>query len=485
MTGRRTLSTSKRAREVGPRLLRNSAIYTAGNMLPQALNVFLLPVFTRYLSRAEFGIFAYTSAVCAFLAIVSNLSIHSYVLRHYFDCRTEDERRRLFGSIASFLIAYNAGLLAVEFVVLPPLFGLADAQVPFEPYMRLALLANAIEAVGILPLAYFRVRERARTFIALTFSQSALTAAVSGYLVIGLGTGILGRYYGVLGVDLVFLVVSVAILSRVGTWSLDLRHIRRAVAFSAPLAAAGLLAMIATMTDRIVLERFVTLDQLGLYSVGASIAYGLNSLSNGIYKAIEPQVYQLAVTSSLDEQVVRMKKAIVWLLVVLGAVMIAFSREIVMLLAAPSFRESYKVLALMTPAVVLRGVAIPLSTYAVAVHRTGAVSLVYLAGAVVSFATNLALVPWLGIYGAAVASVATWLVIFSMYRVVTERQRAVRWRVRGDFGLMLGAFGLAATILTIETSHLFAAVVMKISLLGALGLLAVTWYLRAHRVTPA
>ncbi len=469
----------------GRLLLGNSAIYTVGNMLPQAINVLLLPVFTRYLSRTEFGIFAYTTAICAFLSVAGNLSIHSYVLRHYFDCRTEDERRRLFGSIASFLIVYNVALLAVELLVLPPLFRLAEAQVPFEPYMRLALLANAIEVLGILPLAYFRVKERAGTFIMLTLLQTALSAGLSCYLVVGVGMGVLGRYYGVLAADLAMLVVFTAVLSRIGTWSWDLQHLRRAAAFSAPLTLAGALAIVMTMSDRLVLERFVPLDQLGLYSVGVSIAYGVNSLSNGIYKAIEPQVYRLAATSGLDEHVVRMKRTVVWLLVALGAVMIAFSREIVTLLAAPAFHESYTILAIVVPAVVLRGVTIPLSTYAVAVHRTGAVSLVNLGGAVVSLVANLALVPRLGIQGAALASIAAWLAIFFMYRAVTERERAIRWRIRGDLVLMACAFGFAVGVLQVETSHLLVSVALKGLLLALPAGLLVSWHLRPRDVRLA
>jgi len=80
-------------------MIGNSAAYTLGNVLPQTINILLLPIFTRYLSRTEFGIFSYTAALCAFLAVIGNLSIHSYVLRHYFDCRTVQERRRLRGAV--------------------------------------------------------------------------------------------------------------------------------------------------------------------------------------------------------------------------------------------------------------------------------------------------------------------------------------------------------------------------------------------------
>lgn len=449
------------------RVIGNSVVYTLGNLLPQAMNMLLLSMFTRYLSPAEFGIFSYTTGVCAFLALVGHLSIHSYVLRHYFDCRTEEARRRLFGTIFGFLITYNAVLLVAEFLLLPVVFRAIGAQVPFEPYMRLALLNNAIEILAILPMTYFRVREQATHFVALSLSQALLNGILSFTLVVVMGTGILGRYYGVLAANVVLMGAYLLVMTRVATFSWDRAAIRSAIVFSAPLSVAGLFWLVQTMSDRLILERFVTLSQLGVYGVGFSIAYGLNSLSNGIYKAIEPQVYRLAVGAHLDRKIVMMKGYIVLLLAVLGCIIIAFSREILAVLAGPSFQESYKIVALLVVAVVLQGATIPASTYVIAIQRTHYVPLVNMAGAGTSVAANLALVPILGIYGAAASSIMASLATLWAYKLLTERVSAVRWQFGGDLLWMGGAFGISAAILQIDTHALATSIALKALLVAA------------------
>lgn len=458
------------------RLIGNSAVYTFGNLAPQAVNMLLLTIFTRYLSPAEFGIFSYTVAVCAFLYLVGSLSIHSYVLRHYYTCPTEEERRRLFGAIFSFLVLYDAALLGAEFLILPPVFRALGAQVPFEPYMRLALLSNAIEILAVIPMTYFRVREQATHFVTLSLSQTALNGAVSFYLVVVAGSGILGRYYGVLAADVLMLVVYLVIMRRVADWSWDRATIRRAIVFSAPLSLAGLLWLINTMSDRLILERFVPLAHLGVYGVGFSIAYGINSLSNGIYKAIEPQMYRLAGGSMLEESIMGLKRYIVLILTGVGCATIVFSREILVVLAGPSFYESYKIVALLAVSVVLQGVNVPMSTYAVAIDRTRYVPFVNLSGAVASLAANLLLVPFFGIYGAAIASIAASVVTLWAYKILTERRSAVRWRLGADVLWVAVFFAISAAILQVDAHSLPVSLTLKAILVaGVIAPLAWWW----------
>lgn len=442
----------------------NSAVYTAGNLAPQITNVLLLPIMTRFLSREEYGIFGYTTAICTFLGVVGNLSIHSYALRHYFECRTDDDRRRLFGGLFWFLAGYALMLLALELWAMPRIFRFFHVSVPFEPYMRLALYSVAIETLAIIPLTYFRVREEAGRFMALSLTLFALNMGLSLYLVIGLRAGVIGRYYGQLGANLIMLAVYLAIVLRVTRFAWDPSLMKRALIFSFPIALSGLLAMVSNMSDRVVLERYVPLTQLGIYTVGFSIAYGLNSLSNGIYKAIEPVVYRMAAQAAFEVRIVTVKRYLVALLTLVGCFAIAFSREAVTLLATSEFRESYKIVALVSARAVLIGFSMPLAVFVVAIKRTGYVARVETMGAVISLLANLTLIPRLGIIGAGISGVLAALVVVTSYVVLTERASAVRWGYFTDLMLTACAFGGAAAILQVQTTSIITTMLVKLPL---------------------
>ena len=47
-----------------------------------------------------------------------------------------------------------------------------------------------------------------------------------------------------------------------------------------------------TSLDRIILERYVTLDVIGIYNVAYTIAFAMNMVIQSFYRAFEPNIFQ-------------------------------------------------------------------------------------------------------------------------------------------------------------------------------------------------
>ena len=75
------------------RLGRHSVIYGLGGIVSRLLAVFLLPLYTRYLDRADFGAVGMIVAMSAVLVTVLRLGISSAFFRFYFDSQEPAQRR--------------------------------------------------------------------------------------------------------------------------------------------------------------------------------------------------------------------------------------------------------------------------------------------------------------------------------------------------------------------------------------------------------
>ena len=75
------------------RLGRHSAVYGLGGIVSRVLAVFLLPLYTRYLDRADLGAVGLVVALSAVLVTILRLGISSAFFRFYFD--STDVARRL------------------------------------------------------------------------------------------------------------------------------------------------------------------------------------------------------------------------------------------------------------------------------------------------------------------------------------------------------------------------------------------------------
>lgn len=81
------------------KLAKNTAFYTVGNIIPTAGQFILLPLYTSYLTPADYGITNSLAAFSALLSLVITLSIGRSIYRLYYDYNTDEEKRDFLGTI--------------------------------------------------------------------------------------------------------------------------------------------------------------------------------------------------------------------------------------------------------------------------------------------------------------------------------------------------------------------------------------------------
>src|SRR5206468_9064455 len=95
------------------RLGRHSLVYGIGGLVSRILAVLLLPLYTHYLTRADYGAIETLIALTAVLVIVLRAGISSAFFRYYFDANTDAERVTVVRTSLWFtMTTATAGLIA-------------------------------------------------------------------------------------------------------------------------------------------------------------------------------------------------------------------------------------------------------------------------------------------------------------------------------------------------------------------------------------
>ena len=98
------------------RLGRHSAIYGIGGLVSRVIAVLLLPVYTRYLSPADYGQIETLLALTTVMGLLLRAGITSAFFRFYFD--VDDDRGRLRVLRTSFWFTMGGGTLGLAFLLL-------------------------------------------------------------------------------------------------------------------------------------------------------------------------------------------------------------------------------------------------------------------------------------------------------------------------------------------------------------------------------
>jgi O-antigen/teichoic acid export membrane protein len=400
------------------RLATTGAAYTAASVLSKLIAVALLPLYTRYLTPADYGAAEVMFAAVVSASIVVRFGMIESLLRFYYK-DDEDPARVVASSFAAlFWLSTAAALIALPFAG-PISEALLDRPAP--DLARIAIGGLWVLTMVEYLLTLFRLEERARAYFLTTIVNVLAAIGLTVVLVVGRGEGarglLLGSYVSGAAVALGLIAVHWRRLSL----RIDRPLLRRMTRFGLPTMPAELSLYLLNFVDRIVIVRFAGLAEAGLYSLAVKFAQAVNVLVRGFQLAWPPLAYSIR-----DDGEARRAYAAIVTWFVTGCAFVVtgmwlFSRWIVRILAAPQFFDSYEAIGLIATGVTLYALYMVL---VVILGRTGRTEFNFpatIAALVANLALNIALVPPLGIVGAGLALVASYLVVVGLMYVFTQR----------------------------------------------------------------
>jgi O-antigen/teichoic acid export membrane protein len=400
------------------RLATTGAAYTAASILSKLIAVALLPLYTRYLTPADYGAAEVMFAAVVSASIVVRLGTVEALLRFYYKDDEDPDRVVATSFAAMFWVATAAALVALPFA----------GQISEALLNRSApdLARISIGGLWVLTmfeylLTLFRLEERARAFFLTTIFNVAVTIGLTVVLVVGQGEGARGLLLGSFAAGAAFVLGLIFVHRRRLSLRVDRELLRRLMRFGLPTMPAELSLYLLNFVDRIIIVRSAGLAEAGLYSLAVKFAQAVNVLVRGFQLAWPPLAYSIR-----DDGEARRAYAAIVTWFVAGCAFVVtgmwlLSRWIVRALAAPEFFGSYKAIGLISTAVTLYALYMVLVVILGRTGRTGFNLPAAIAALVVNVALNLALVPPLGIVGAGIALVASYVVVLALMYGFTQR----------------------------------------------------------------
>ncbi len=385
-------------------LFRNLVIYGLGDVATSLVSFLLLPVYTRYLAPADYGIIAMLLTIEAVAKVVFRWGVDTAFMRLYFDCADQQARQRLASTIFFFLAAVNGVVVIAALASAEPLSQLLLGTREHGLLIGLVIANTFVTSFYFIPLQVLRIGERSGQFISLVFARSAGTLVARLVLVVGLGAGVLGIVLADVTVTTIFTIV----LSR---WFVPLIRpvfsrgiIREALAFGLPRIPHSVANQVVAIADRYFLKAYRTLEEVGLYSIGASFGLALKLFLSAFEYAWTPFFLGLMNQPDAKRIYSRVSTYVLSVLVLLVAGLCATAPDLIRLATTTRFHGAAPVTPWIALGVMFQGVYLVGSIGLVITKRTGWYPLATGIAAGTSLLANAWLIPTYGIMGAAWAN---------------------------------------------------------------------------------
>lgn len=406
------------------RILTNSILYTFGSFLPILSGFILIPLYTRLLGLTEYSILQLVSPIQGILVIILTLGLERSLPRFYFDSSNGAYRTKLLSTV-SVAIFFSSTLLVLLVMVSENLLENMFSQIQFDPYVKLTVIWSYLYIFSLLPRTYYRLEEQAAKYILFSSCHFVIQFLVIYFIGIKYYMTAEGVIISNVISALILLLISLWILRDKLIWIFDKKLFQSTILFSLPLLPAAFAGWALNLSDRMFLDRFATLNEIGYYSLAFQMSQIITLVGSGILAAYGPYYFRTA-NSHLSKDAINNKlsfgnKVFTYLVLLTTVTLLTFAPELLLLLASDDYLPTLEVLPYIVVGAFfsqLHGL-INLSMYQK--KKTVIISIIILISAGLNFFLNMILIPRYGIVGAGIATLISFLVYFVLGMIYSSK----------------------------------------------------------------
>jgi O-antigen/teichoic acid export membrane protein len=411
-------------------LAKKTGIYSIGMIFGRAVSVLLLPVYTRFLTPADYGVMELLDVTANLVSLLLGARLGQTIFYFYFAAKTQEEKERCVGTAFFCSILIGACCFAISFAGAPELSRLVFGTVQYGSYLRLVFLGFGLSLPAEIGYCCMRAFGDSKRFVvlnllnqlgagalALTFLvffhwgiRALLAASVSGFA----ATAAYAGWY---------------LLSPIRV-SVDLRLMGRLVRYAAPLGISGMAVFLVHYGDRIFLRPQVSLTELGVYSLAYKIGMLVSFCHAPFVLHWNSQICNIGNRREGEAVFVR---SFTYLCAGLSIVVVAlslFAGPGLRLMTTPGFYGAAGMIPWIAAAYLLRAAGAHIQSVFTLEGRPGLEARVNVMGGVACVAAYAVLVPQFKVWGAIAATILGFAVILVSSFLAARRLRRFHYEYR-------------------------------------------------------
>lgn len=413
-------------------LFKDIAIYGTGDILLKATAFITLPIYTRIFNPEDYGILSFVSTAVGLLSAVLILGGDSAYTRFFFEAKTLREKQVITSTWLSFLALWSLSVTALCLpfagLISQRSFGTSDYKILFA----LALLAAPITLINTMCGQVLRNRFDARLFITLNILSTILSVVLGLVGAIALDLGVVGIMGGALLAAVFMLPMRLWTARDLLCQVFSAQVLKKMLAFGLPLVPTTLAYWIFVSSDRIVVGKLSSLNQLGLYAVASSVTSILSFVNSALGQAWSPHAVRLyehqpeAVPAFFGQ-------VMTYILIGFGLLcvgMTAFAYELLKVLSTPDFYPaalavgplSLGYMAYASTQVTASGISLRKKTKYFAIYSWMA--------ALLNVTLNVLFVPVWGMMAASWATAVSYVFLTVAYLMTSQKLRPIAYEKR-------------------------------------------------------
>jgi len=441
-----------------------TSLYSLGNLLGKFIGFLMIPIYTHYLTPADYGVIELLTLVSSVLSVIVGMKLSTGLVRFFFKYADESDRRSLVSSQLLMLAAASAVIGTILCLYAGLFSSVLFGSPAYSAAFRIVFISMAFETINASLFTYLRILEKPLHFIGVSLVQLVTGLTLNIIFIAGYHMGVWGVLYSMIITNMLTTALLLSYcLPQIGI-RFDPAKLRVLLRFSLPLLPAGILMFVLNMGDRFLLNHFAGPDAVGIYSLGykfgmiLSLFVGMPFLQIWDWKRVS--IYEQHKANQI-----LFTKIPIYLLLILAVAGLLVSvpiKEIIHAVASVQFQAAAQI----TPWVAL-GYAFYILFYVVDIGiflrgKTYWYVVINGVAAAINLGLNFYLIPRYAALGAAVAKAVSFAVCPVMAYAVSQRYHPVTYEYGKALKIFVAALAFYWVASHVAFQTLWATLAVKL-----------------------
>lgn len=395
------------------RLFGHTAVYTVGMVAQKVIGFLMIPVYTRYLLPADYGVLELLTTTFEIVGIFAGMGVTVAMTRHYYQYDKDKDRKAVVSTALIISLVVYPLTIGILYLLSGKISRLIFGTDIYRLHLNLMIFSFLGSTLLEIPLAYLRVRERSVRFVLLGLARLLIALSLNIYFVCILKLAVIGVLYS--GIITGGLLSAYLVFSTIKDTGLNFsRHkAKEMMRYGVPIAFSFLGSFVLTFSDRYFLRVYSSLAEVGVYSLAYRFAGVIPFLVVTPFMQMwGVKRFEIANLPDAHDMFRKLFNYYAFVLITVGLILSIFIKPVVHLVATPSYYAAHHIVPMLILSYLIYGFLNMINIGILVSRKTIYMSFAYLISSLVCLGSNFMLIPRWGAAGAAWATVISYLVLF-------------------------------------------------------------------------
>jgi O-antigen/teichoic acid export membrane protein len=393
-------------------------IYGFGHVLKRSMGFLLIPIYTRYLSPADYGYLELLNIMLTVLIVILSQGMGTSFFRSYVDSPTDSGSalKVLMSTSYNYLLILSILVCALLYMNAESIAGLLlGKDGSFVILIQFVVATLFFQTIALIPFQLFRANLESAKFVVISVMQFFIQVSLCVYFVVVLRMSIEGVLLAGVISSCCAALFTFFLVRKNLNFTMHSGTLKSLLAYGLPLIPAGLAFWIISASDRFMLQELATTHELGLYTLGSRLSNILTFMVVAPFQtAWGPILFQIAAKENGREIFKKITTYFLLILCLLGMAIIVAMPVVIKFIAGREFWEAQRVVLPLVYANIAAGMFLICKVGIYVFKKTRYSMYITAVGALLNIGLNLAFIPRFGMMGAAASSLFSWLIIMGM-----------------------------------------------------------------------